>query len=278
LIRQVVPNDRLLTLKPAEASQYGLVDGIVADDAALKIWFGAQNLLRLDVNWSEKLVRILVSWPIRIILIAIFLVCIFVEFLTGASGTFTAGAFVSIALLVGAPWLAGLADIWEIVAVIAGISLIAVELLLIPGTGFTGFVGVAFLFVGIIGTFISDDIYSAEGQAQLLTGLGTIFGGGVLGAIASWFIVRYFGGATAMQRLVLDNTISEHKTAAARSRVDLLSIGATGIAVTDLRPSGRIKIDNTLFDATTTGQWISQGSIVRIMHTGMTLEVEELKT
>jgi membrane-bound serine protease (ClpP class) len=81
-----------------------------------------------------------------------------------------------------------------------------------------------------------------------------------------------------MQRLVLDNTISEHKTAAARSRVDLLSIGATGIAVTDLRPSGRIKIDNTLFDATTTGQWISQGSIVRIMHTGMTLEVEELKT
>jgi membrane-bound serine protease (ClpP class) len=278
LIRQVVPNDRLLTLKPAEASQYGLVDGIVADDAALKIWFGAQNLLRLDVNWSEKLVRILVSWPIRIILIAIFLVCIFVEFLTGASGTFTAGAFVSIALLVGAPWLAGLADVWEIVAVIAGISLIAVELLLIPGTGFTGFVGVAFLFVGIIGTFISDDIYSAEGQAQLLTGLGTIFGGGVLGAIASWFIVRYFGGATAMQRLVLDNTISEHKTAAARSRVDLLCIGATGIAVTDLRPSGRIKIDNTLFDATTTGQWISQGSIVRIMHTGMTLEVEELKT
>ena len=120
LVRQVVPSDRLLTLKPAEAAQYGLVDGIVADDAALKVWFGAQNLHRLDVNWSEKLVRILVSWPIRVILIAIFLVCVFVEFVTGASGAFSAGAVVSLALLIGAPWLAGLADIWEIVAVAAG--------------------------------------------------------------------------------------------------------------------------------------------------------------
>jgi membrane-bound serine protease (ClpP class) len=278
LVRQVVPNDRLLTLKPAEASQYGLVDGIVADDAALKIWFGAQNLQRLDVNWSEKLVRILISWPIRIILIAIFLVCIFVEFLTGASGTFTAGAVVSIALLIGAPWLAGLADVWQIVAVIAGLSLIAIELLLIPGTGFTGFIGVACLFVGIIGTFISDDLYSAEGQAQLLTGLGTILGGGILAAIVSWFIVRYFGGATAMQRLVLEDTVSDHRKTVEQSHNDLLVIGKTGVAITDLRPSGRITIDNTLFDATTTGQWISKGATVRIMHTGMTLEVEEIKT
>ena len=86
LIRQVVPNDRLLTLKPAEATLYGLVRGIVTDDAALALWFGAQEVRRYDINWSEKLVRILVSWPIRIILIAIFLVCVFVEFVTGASG------------------------------------------------------------------------------------------------------------------------------------------------------------------------------------------------
>jgi len=278
LIRQVVPNDRLLTLKPAEATQYGLVRGIVTDDAALALWFGAQEIRRYDVNWSEKLVRILVSWPIRIILIAIFLVCVFVEFVTGASGAFSAGAVISIALLIGAPWLAGLADVWEIVAVGAGLVLIALELLVIPGTGITGFVGVACLFAGIIGTFISDDIRSAEGQAQLFTGLGVMLAGGVLAAIASWFLVRFFGGATAMQRLVLEDTISDHGTLSERDNASHLAQGEIGTAVTDLRPSGRISIGETIFDATTTGQWISKGATVRIMHKGMTIEVEEVPT
>jgi len=278
LIRQVVPNDRLLTLKPAEATQYGLVRGIVSDDAALALWFGAQEVRRYNVNWSEKLVRILVSWPIRIILIAVFLVCVFVEFVTGASGAFSAGAVVSIALLIGAPWLAGLADVWEIVAVGIGLVLIAFELLVIPGTGFTGFVGVACLFAGIIGTFISDDIRSAEGQAQLLTGLGVMLAGGVLAAIASWFLVRFLGGATAMQRLVLEDTISNHGTMSKRDNAIHLAQGEIGTAVTDLRPSGRISIGTTIFDATTTGQWISKGATVRIMHKGMTIEVEEVPT
>jgi membrane-bound serine protease (ClpP class) len=278
LIRQVVPNDRLLTLKPAEATQYGLVRGIVSDDAALALWFGAQEVRRYNVNWSEKLVRILVSWPIRIILIAVFLVCVFVEFVTGASGAFSAGAVVSIALLIGAPWLAGLADVWEIVAVGIGLVLIAFELLVIPGTGFTGFVGVACLFAGIIGTFISDDIRSAEGQAQLLTGLGVMLAGGVLAAIASWFLVRFLGGATAMQRLVLEDTISNHGTMSERDNAIHLAQGEIGTAVTDLRPSGRISIGTTIFDATTTGQWISKGATVRIMHKGMTIEVEEVPT
>ena len=278
LIRQVVPNDRLLTLKPAEATQYGLVRGIVTDDAALALWFGAQEVRRYNVNWSEKLVRILVSWPIRIILIAVFLVCVFVEFVTGASGAFSAGAVVSIALLIGAPWLAGLADVWEIVAVGIGLVLIAFELLVIPGTGFTGFVGVACLFAGIIGTFISDDIRSAEGQAQLLTGLGVMLAGGVLAAIASWFLVRFLGGATAMQRLVLEDTISNHGTMSERDNAIHLAQGEIGTAVTDLRPSGRISIGTTIFDATTTGQWISKGATVRIMHKGMTIEVEEVPT
>jgi membrane-bound serine protease (ClpP class) len=112
----------------------------------------------------------------------------------------------------------------------------------------------------------------------LLTGLGVILGGGVLAAIVSWFIVRYFGGATAMQRLVLEGTVSNRGIPTARSHDEQLSIGETGIAVTDLRPSGRIQIENTIFDAITTGQWISKGATVRIMHKGLTLEVEEIQT
>ncbi|MDP7007944.1 MAG: hypothetical protein QGI78_00050 [Phycisphaerales bacterium] len=276
LVKQIVPNDRLLTLKPKEAEQYGLIKGIVADDGELTKWFGATTVYRLDTNWSEKLVRILVSWPIRILLIALFLICIFVEFVTGSSGAFSIGATVSLALLIGAPWLAGLANFWEVIAIVAGLVCIATELLLIPGVGVVGFIGIACLFIGIIGTFISEDLGSAEGQAQLLTGLGAILGGGILAAIASWFIVRYLGGASAMQRLVLEDTIEQHTPPFPPQQAELLQIGQTATAMTDLRPSGRIQVENSVFDAVTTGQWIAKGATVRIMHTGMTIEVEEV--
>ena len=50
LIRQVVPNDRLLTLKPAEGAMYGLVSDVVSTDSQLKQWFGATNVTRLTPN------------------------------------------------------------------------------------------------------------------------------------------------------------------------------------------------------------------------------------
>ncbi len=274
LVRQIVPNDRLLTLKPAEAAMYGLIVDVIADDAALQQWFGATTMTRVGPNWSEGLVRILVSWPIRLILIAIFIVCVLVELATGTTGLFSFGAIVSMTILLGAPWLAGLSTWWDILLVISGLILISFEVLVIPGTGFTGIAGVGCLFAGMVGSFVTGDLQSAEGQAQLITGLGTVFGGCILAAIATWLIVKHLGGATAMQRLVLEGELHGHS----RRRKKPPKEQTTAIAITDLRPSGRIQVDNKIFDATTTGGWISKGATVRIMHTGLTIEVEEIDT
>lgn len=274
LVRQIVPNDRLLTLKPAEAAMYGLIVDVIADDAALKQWFGATTMTRARPNWSEGLVRVLVSWPIRLILIAIFIVCVLVELATGTTGLFSIGAVASMALLLGAPWLAGLSTWWDILLVVSGLLLIAVEVIVIPGTGFTGIAGVGCLFAGMVGSFVTGDLRSAEGQAQLITGLGTVFGGCILAAIATWLIVKHLGGATTIQRLVLEGELHGHS----RRRKKPPKVQTTAIAVTDLRPSGRIQADNKIFDATTTGGWISKGSTVRIMQVGLTIEVEEIET
>ena len=274
LVRQIVPNDRLLTLKPALAMQYGLIVDVINDDAALQLWFGATSMRRLNPTWSEGLVRILVSWPIRLTLIAIFLVCVFVELATGTTGLFSAGAVVAMGILVGAPWFAGLSDWWDIILVLLGIVLIAVEILVIPGTGFTGFAGVGCLFVGMIGSFISGDLGSAAGQSQLLTGIGTVLGGCLVAVVASWFIVQHLGGASAIQKLVLSGEVLGQ----AMNRNVPPSLHVTAVACTDLRPSGRIQIDDKIYDATTTGGWISKGAPVRIMHTGLTIEVEEIDT
>ncbi|MEE2912598.1 MAG: NfeD family protein [Planctomycetota bacterium] len=274
LVRQIVPNDRLLTLKPAEAKMYGLIVDTITNDIELQQWLGATSLTRVNQNWSEGLVRILVSWPIRLVLIAIFIVCMLVEMGTGTTGLFSIGGVISMTMLIGAPWLAGLSTWWDILLVITGLLLISVEVLVIPGTGFTGIAGIGCLFAGMIGSFVSGDLGSAEGQAQLLTGLGTMLGGCILAGVAAWLIIKYLGGATTVQRLVLEGELSGRS----QRRKNPPKIHSTAIAATDLRPSGRIRINDQIFDATTTGGWISKGATVRIMRIGLTVEVEEIKT
>ena len=274
LVKQIVPNDRLLTLKPTEGEMYGLVKDVVLDDKALQQWFGATSISRLNPTWSENLVGILISWPIRLLLIALFLICVVVEFATGGSGMFGIGATVSMALLIGAPWLAGLAQWWDVVLVLAGIALVATEVLVIPGTGFTGFTGVALLFAGMVGSFVSGDLSSSDGQSQLLTGLATIVGGCVLAVVGCWIILKQFGNVNAVRKLVLEDEVGMHSP----PLVSELNQGDEAVAITDLRPSGKIKHDSTIYDATTSGSWITVGSKVRIMQRGMTIEVEEIES
>lgn len=273
LVRQVVPNDRLLTLKPNEGVMYGLVQGSVASDAELLTWFGAKTITRHNRNWAENIVAVLISWPVRLALIAMFLICVVVEFATGSTGLFGVGAIVSMALLIGAPWLAGLAQWWDVLLVVSGLLLIAIEVLVIPGTGFTGFTGIALLFAGIIGSFVSGDLSSTQGQTELITGLGTVVSGCLLAGIALWIVLRQFGDGRAMQALVLDVAL---QPSAIEPSSHNISIGNEAIAITDLRPSGKISYEDTVLDAVTTGSWIANGAKVRIMNTGMNIEVEEI--
>ena len=274
LVEQIVPSDRLLTLTPNEGKKYGLISTIIQDGRGLKDWLGAKTLTRYNKNWSEKLVGILISWPIRLALIALFLICIVVEFTTGSSGIFGITAAICMAILMGAPWIAGLAQWWDVLFVLLGLVLIACEILVVPGTGVTGFAGVAFLFAGVLGSFVSGDLRSAEGQTQLVTGLATVLGGVCIAVVLSWYIVKQFGHTRTMRRIVLEDEIASRSTV---ERTLKLEVGEIATAVTDLRPSGKIQIGKIIYDATTTGSWITEGKKVRIIDTGMNIEVEEIK-
>lgn len=273
LVEQIVPNDRLLTLTPNEGVKYGLISSTIDDDQALKEWFGANTLTRSNPNWSENLVGVLISWPVRLALIALFLICIVVEFTTGSSGIFGFAATICMAILMGAPWIAGLAQWWDLLFILIGLLLIACEVMIVPGTGFTGFSGVAFLFAGMVGSFVSGDLSSVDGQTQLVTGLATVMGGVCIAMVLSWYLVRQFGDARAFRRIILENEINSQTTT---KRITELEVGTVAIALTDLRPSGKIQVGETVYDVTTTGSWVTEGKKVRIMETGMNIEVEEL--
>ncbi|MHC4446636.1 MAG: NfeD family protein [Planctomycetota bacterium] len=292
-VAQVVSGDRLLTLKPAEAIYYGLAVTTVANDADLAAYFGATTLRRYDRTWSESLVRFLVNPVVRGVLIVIFVVCLVIELAAPGFGIFGSAAVATLLLLVGAPWLAGMAGWWELVAIMAGLVLIAAELFVIPGFGLPGLAGVVCLLVGLVGTFISGDINTPRGQEELWTGLGAVLTAIFAAGIAIWLISKNLNAWPLLNRIVLRAEIggagpvggraAGGAAAAEAGPRETMGAGLTGlrpgdvgVAETDLRPAGRANFDGRLVDVKSIGSYIEQGTPIRVATVGrFVIEVEE---
>ncbi len=276
LIEVVDSADRLLVVQSDEALRWGLATAQVKDDAALKSYFLADSIVRFPHSWTEALVRFLISWPARIALIAIFIVAIIIEGLHPGIGVAGIVAAATLALLVGAPGLLGLAEWWEILLVVAGIGLIALEVLVLPGTAIAGIAGAICVLVGLIASFTGTDPTSAGERGALLTASTTTICGIVLGAILTWFCSRWFGESALFKRAILSTALTNDHAEPLRGEPALPILGAFGIADSDLRPSGRARFDDSIFDAQSTGSYIHRGSTVEVVgRLGSTVVVEE---
>jgi len=280
LLKQIVSSDQLLTLKAGESIEYGLATAVIRNDQELCAFFGTANLdpakdvRRYDESWSEQLVRFLVSFWVRVFLGAVFIIALFLELAAPGMGVFGAVAGLALLVLIGAPYVAGLADVWEIVLILVGMALLAVEIFVIPGFGVAGVAGILCMFVGVIGSFVSGSVTSEEGQAELLTGIGAVvaslFGAGV----GVWLMSRYIYDIPVFKKVILSATTDSASSAIERDGVShavtaspaaaVIRPGDTGVAETSLRPAGRATINGRLYDVVTAGEWIESGAMVRV--------------
>ncbi|MHC4949278.1 MAG: NfeD family protein, partial [Planctomycetota bacterium] len=282
LVAQVVSGDRLLVVKAGEAIHFGLAAEMIANDGQLQTFFGATQVTRYDQSWSESLVRLLVSWPVRIVLIIIFLLALFIELAAPGMGVFGATAGVALLVLVGAPYLAGLAQWWDILLIVSGLLLVAAELFVIPGLGVAGVLGVVCVFAGLVGTFISGDITSPQGQSEAWTGMATTLTAMFAAAVGIWLIGRQFHSIPLLNRIVLRAEVAEARRGQATgilqamgSSPRVLSVGDTGVAETDLRPAGHANFDGRLVDVKSVAPYIERGTTVRVVSVGrFVIEVE----
>lgn len=260
LLEPVVNSQTLLVLKTPRALRYGIAKETIANDQELMAFMGASTLTRYNRNWSESLVRVLTSMPIRVMLVIIFAIGLIWEMATpgvGMPGAFAGGALV---ILLGAPALTGMAQWWDILFVLAGILLIAAELLVIPGFGIAGVAGIVLLALGFVGTFIAPDPgggllpASPGAQAQGLRGLFTLLVAFFASGVGIYFISRHLQTMPFFRQLVLSKSVATVGAptsmlgAMADRSADLPKVGACGEAITSLRPSGRGRINGAIYD------------------------------
>jgi membrane-bound ClpP family serine protease len=283
LIQRVSDGTGPIVLNAEDMRFFGLAANTAADgslrpirnDADLKAFFGARNLIRLDPNWSEGLVFFLTNPIVRGVLIVTFLLAMFLEMAN--PGLVLPGGVAALALitLLAPPMLIGMATWWEVAAIAAGILLIALEIFVIPGFGVPGILGLVLLFGGLVGTFVPPKDQMFPGQdttgRDLSMGVVTVLLAAVTAGIGIYFITRHFGSLPILNRLIL----KEPGVLEARDDEPMLEAmgpagfrpqaGMEGVALTPLRPAGKIRIGEEDFDVVSELGFVDAGTRVRVL-------------
>jgi len=270
LLGQADTAEELVTLRSDEALAYGFARAEIADEAALAAFLGADpnpavSVRRFDETWSEVFARFLMSWPVRLVLVAIMLICFILELGTPGIGTFGAAAAATLVVLVAAPTVAGLAEWWELLLIALGLALVGVELLVLPGFGVAGVLGVVSLLAGLVFSFVGRDLSSPQSQASLLAGLFATLGSFVLAAGGIWILLRSSRDLQLFRSIVVEATVGSPSAIDPPLRHAGPDLGAEGEATTDLRPAGRARFGEDPIDVRSNGPWIPQGARVRIV-------------
>jgi len=256
------------------ADEFGrtrLHSGYAGVRADLERHFGASSLVVLDVNWSERLASFIGLPVVTGILIAVFLICMFIEMTH--PGVVLPGliALVCLVALTAPGFVAGIASWWALAAIIAGIVLLLAELFIIPGFGVAGIVGMLSIFCGLVFSIAGSaaNVSSADGQEALLRAVVTV----LLAVITAFFgimvLLRRLGTLPILNRYVLRNLDpgeADEQIFGTMPSTELpVRIGDIGRASGPLRPAGKAEFGEFQVDVVASFGIIDDGEPVRVI-------------
>lgn len=151
-----------------------------------------------------------------------------------------------------APPVLGMAGWTPILLLAAGILLLAVEVFVIPGFGWTGLLGL----VATIGALILA-VSPGPGDAAMTTAM--VVGSMTLLGLAAWAVASRLRAGHPLFGGMLSR---EEGYVASLPRTDLE--GLDGIALTDLRPAGVAQFGDERLDVVSEAGWVPRGSPVRV--------------
>jgi membrane-bound ClpP family serine protease len=258
----------------------------IKNDEDLKKFLGAKHLSRVDKSWSEGLVVFLTNPIVRAVFFIIFIVTLFVEL--SHPGVTLPGvvAVVSLLLVLVPSALIGMAGWWTIVAIFAGLVLIAMEVFVLPGLGAAGIAGALLLFAGLVGSFLGSGGLFPDTDAERtsrLWGVSTLLGGMFTAGVAIYFLAKHLESLPFLNRLVLSNSSGgdeeEGMLEAMEGSTSVLArVGEVGVAITPLRPAGKIEVGDRVLDAVAEFGFVMPGSKVRVVAASeFRVSVEEIR-
>jgi membrane-bound serine protease (ClpP class) len=259
----LIDKGKLLTLTTNEALEHKLADfrGDTVEEVLKRLGLEGAEVRSVSENWAEQLVRFLTHPILSSLLMTVGMLGIIVELRTPGFGVPGALGITSLALFFWGHWLVRLAGWEEILLVLVGLVLLAVELFVIPGFGITGILGILGLIAGLTLSLIG-----AGATAEIVIGAITRVAVSLLVALAaSVVLLRFLPKLPFGRQLILHTGLGADTGYASAPESDRQWLGMQGTAVSPLRPAGIADIDGKRVDVVSQGEWIDAGAPITVI-------------
>jgi len=284
LVSKIHDGTTLLTLNQQRALDTGLAQAIVRDQTELQQFLGAASITTLHSSWVSVMAYWLTQPWVRALLMVAMLLGAYLEMQAPGVGVAGFVATAALVLLVVAPFLIGLAQLWHVVLFCIGLGLLLVEIIVIPGFGLAGVSGIICIFIGLVLMVVpttgqgpiplpAPEVAQRLRDSVLFTLIGII--GSTVGL---YYLTKHFGSLPLFNRLILRSPVLEAGSASTHATTPpahvsgdevigegRIQVGATGQTVTELHPSGRAQIHGQIIDVISQGEWIDAGQQVRVI-------------
>ncbi len=259
----VIEKGKLLTLTTSEALEHRIAD-VRADSlqvllAHLKL--GNAEVRHASPNWAELLVRLFTHPVLSSLLMTLGLVGIIVELRTPGFGVPGALGIASLALFFWGHWLVRLAGWEELLLVMVGLVLLALELFVIPGFGIAGVLGIAALVGGLTLSVLG----AGATAAAIIQAAGRVAVSLLAAVVGSLVLLRLLPRLPYAHGLVLETGLGSPAGYASAPEADRRWRGRRGTAVAPLRPAGIADIDGERVDVVSQGEYIDGGAPIEVV-------------
>lgn len=281
----VVKDTEILTLTAKKAKEYGIARTTVKNlDQALTFLQDRDNVtfqgkpMVLKLLWSEQMVRMINHPAVSSILIMLLLLGVYVELKAPGLGLPGLLAVICAVILIGSKYLHGMANWVEIVFVLLGFILLALEIFVIPGFGIAGISGIICIFLGLFGMLIKnapdqipwprtdlDWAIFSKGILEMLAGIAGFF---IVAAIITKYLpkMKFARGLflepspnAAFIKLPVSATTSHAETAGQPA------VGDQGVVALPLRPAGMAKFGDAIVNVVSQAEFLEKDTPVEII-------------
>ncbi len=264
----IVQEGELLTMDDKEAVALGFSRQSVSslDQALDVLGYGAYPKMHAAENWSEKFVRWL--QPLIPILMLLGIGALYTEIKAPGFGIPGMTGILLLGLVFFNQYLVGLADYTELLVFLIGFLLLGMEIFVLPGFGIAGISAIIVLAAGLVLSFqdfvLPDPALPWE-STLLINNLGRVVGCALGAFLVSMVVVRFV--LPKLSRVMggpyLEATLHESRVPV--TEASGICAGDEGIALTTLRPSGKVTFRGRKIDAVSQGEFIEPGTAVRVV-------------
>ena len=263
----LIDSTKVLTFTTSEAIKWGYCEGEASsiDEVLKQANIARPTISTFEPNFTDWLIGFFSNPAVQAILVMFIVGGIYFELQSPGLGFPTVAAIVSAVLYFLPLYITGIAASWIIILFIIGLIFLLVEIFVIPGTGITGILGGTAMLIALIGGIADSFTGESFTISSLWNALIIVSIGSLLGLILIIFLTSKYGPKFITRHSELQHSQRLEDGYIGVDSTLINYIGTTGIAKTDLRPSGKIEINATTLDAVSlNGKYIEEGTSIKV--------------